>query len=196
MQTLFSTSNVEPRLRFDYWHDVACKELIQHDSVPDDRMAFSAILRRGTLSAAEVILYDHSAETVSHSLRHVTSADTGHLFLCRLGLGRFRLDQVDRTGVLESGDMVLLDPRLTYAAAFPESSRVLVLKLPRLLVTDRLGDVRELLACPIKRGPGEKAMLSGLLATLPNHLDSLDGPTSGLTTDYLLGLLAHAVGRA
>jgi hypothetical protein len=37
LKTIFSTTGVHARERFDYWHDVACKNLVEHDSNPECR---------------------------------------------------------------------------------------------------------------------------------------------------------------
>src|ERR1700761_849793 len=49
VQTLFSTSNIHPRDRFDYWHSLACKMIVDHVSRPECREAFEAELQWGTL---------------------------------------------------------------------------------------------------------------------------------------------------
>jgi hypothetical protein len=38
MQTLFSTRAAHPRERFDYWHEVARKNIVYHDVQPDNRL--------------------------------------------------------------------------------------------------------------------------------------------------------------
>jgi hypothetical protein len=42
MQPLFSTRDGHPRERFDYWHEVARKNIVYHDDVqPDNRFEIS-----------------------------------------------------------------------------------------------------------------------------------------------------------
>jgi AraC family transcriptional activator of tynA and feaB len=195
MQTIFSTSDVEPQHRFDYWHSVACEQLNNHDAVPDDPMAFTANLKYGTLGDIELILSDNSPMKASHTLHHIAGRDTEHMFLCRQVVGRVHLEQAGRSILLESGDVVLLDPWLPGTAIYPDSSRLLILKMPRRLLNDRLGDPRDLIARPIKRTRGESVLMSTFLATLPNHVANLDKATTRIAIEYLLGLLARALGR-
>ena len=42
MQRLFSTDDVQPRERFDYWHQIACRNILNHDSRPENQSAFHA----------------------------------------------------------------------------------------------------------------------------------------------------------
>ena len=44
METVFSTSEVHVRDRFDYWHDVACRSIVNHDSRPECRLTFNAAI--------------------------------------------------------------------------------------------------------------------------------------------------------
>jgi hypothetical protein len=57
VQTLFSTNNVHPRDRFDCWHSIACKTVINHDSRPECRASFQAELQWGTLGDLELVLF-------------------------------------------------------------------------------------------------------------------------------------------
>ena len=61
MKTIFSTDEVHPRDRFDYWHSVACRTLVVHDSTPTCRQTFSAQLRRGALAEIGLFVFDTDA---------------------------------------------------------------------------------------------------------------------------------------
>jgi AraC family transcriptional activator of tynA and feaB len=50
MKKLFSTADVHRRDRFDYWHNVACKTLVDHLSKPECRQTFEAQIETGTLA--------------------------------------------------------------------------------------------------------------------------------------------------
>ncbi len=70
MERLFSTAEVHPRDRFDYWHSVACKNLIAHDSRPECRHAFQAEMHSGALADLSLVLFENSPMSVSHTQRH------------------------------------------------------------------------------------------------------------------------------
>jgi hypothetical protein len=97
--------------------------------------------------------------------------------------------------MLESGDMVLIESQLPFSGAYLDASRGMVVKLPRRVFVDHVGDPGELVARRIRRTPGSAALLSGLLSILPNHASALKSPTSEMTFDYLLSLFAQVVGR-
>jgi len=60
MKNLFSTADVHRRDRFDYWHNVACKTLVDHSSKPECRQTFEAQIETGTLADIELILFENS----------------------------------------------------------------------------------------------------------------------------------------
>ncbi len=57
MERLFSTAQVHPRDRFDYWHNVACRGLIVHDATPECRPTFQAELHSGALADLGLVLF-------------------------------------------------------------------------------------------------------------------------------------------
>lgn len=190
MQTIFSTSDVEPRYRFDYWHSIACQRIINHNSVPVHRDDFRADLKCGTLGEIEFVQFENSPMSVTHRLDHVSDADAGFLYICRQAVGRLSLQQNGQSVVLGSGDLVLLEPRLPYTAAFADNSRMLVAKIPRAVMTDHLRNYRPLIGHAIRRASAEVAMTSTFMATLPNHVDRLGPAASQLASDYLLKMFA------
>lgn len=128
MQTIFSTDDVHPRDRFDYWHRIACKTIVEHDCRPECRTNFNATLQGGSLGDLGLLLFENSPMEVS---KNRAAAD--ELFVCRQMAGRLAVEQSGREAVLDAGDMTLLDPLLPYTAKFFPGSKLLVLKLPRRL---------------------------------------------------------------
>lgn len=195
MQTIFSTSDVDPRHRFDYWHGVASEKLIRHDATPLDAAHFRAEMKYGTIGEVELAQFDTSPIRIARQYRHIADPETENLFLVRQISGRFSLEQSGRSAMLESGDMVLIESALPSIGGYLDYSRALSIKLPRRMLLDHLGDTSDLVARPIRRTGGAAALLSSLVATLPSHAGRLDAPTGKITIDYLLRLLARAVDR-
>lgn len=151
MQTLFSTSNIHPRDRFDYWHSVASKTLVDHDSRPECRETFEAELQWGTLGDLGLVLFKNSPMDISNP-----RATTNELFVCRQMAGEVALEQNSREVILESGDITLLDPLLPYSGRFFSGSKLLVVKIPRRLLEARIGKTRQMTARRIRPLAAEK----------------------------------------
>ncbi len=74
LERLFSTHDVHPRERFAYWHDVACKTLVNHHSKPHGQQPFHAHLEAGSLADIGLVQFETSALTVHRTQRHVALA--------------------------------------------------------------------------------------------------------------------------
>ncbi len=93
MQKLFSTQELHPRDKFDFWHDVACKSIVDHSSRPQSRREFWAELEHGSFADIDLILFENSPMEISHTKRHVASSNNDHLFICRQITGALALEQ-------------------------------------------------------------------------------------------------------
>jgi AraC family transcriptional activator of tynA and feaB len=196
VKTLFSTTEVHPRDRFDYWHDVACKNIVDHDSKPERRQTFRAELQSGALANIDLVLFENSPMTVLHTVRHVAHANTDEIFVCRQVAGALALEQDSREVILESGDITLLDPRLPYIGRFSAGSRLLVLKVSRRLLEARVGETRGMTARSIKPSEPEGGLTSAFLAMLPTHTDGLDSAAEEIVKDQVLDLIAVSLAKA
>lgn len=87
MKTVFSTNHVHARDRFDFWHGVACKNLVDHNSLPECRLTFGAHIETGYLGNLELVLFRNSPMKVSHTARHIANAKSDHVFVCRQAAG-------------------------------------------------------------------------------------------------------------
>ncbi|MDB5395553.1 MAG: AraC family transcriptional regulator [Rhodospirillales bacterium] len=195
MKTIFSTAQVHPRDRFDCWHSVACKDLVPHDSKPENRETFQAELRSSTLARIGLILFKNSPMKVSHTARHIALAGNDNLFICRQFGGETRLEQYNRQVVLETGDFLLLDPRIPYAGTFSEGSQLLVLKVPRALMEARIGQTREVAAYGIKPLSAETNLISTHIALLSTKEEPLSTATEWVVERQVLDLVAIALNK-
>ncbi|HYZ34149.1 MAG TPA: helix-turn-helix domain-containing protein [Crenalkalicoccus sp.] len=196
MKTLFSTSDVHPRDRFDYWHSVACKKVAHHDARPECRENFAAELQSGGLADIGLVLFENSPMSITHTARHAAHAEADELFVCRQVAGALALEQVSREVVLEAGDTTLLDPRLPYTGKFSAGSKLLVLKVDRRALEARLGGTREITARPIRPLEAESSLASAFLAMLPTHAGKLGATAEGILREQALDLVALSVAKA
>ena len=195
MKTVFSTEHVHPRDRFDFWHDVARKDVVDHESTPKCRDTFRAQLRAGTVGAIGLVSFQNSDMRVTHTRRHIAHANPDELFVCRQSGGKIALEQDGRHVVLGVGEITLIDPTLPYEGQFSEASDVLILKVPRQLMEARLGKTREMTARAIKPRTAETSLLSASLAMLPYHTDDLSSAAEALLEPHLLDLITLSIGR-
>jgi AraC family transcriptional activator of tynA and feaB len=189
VEKLFSTDNVHPRDRFDYWHSVACEHLVTHHSRPECRGSFAAELEAGSLIGIGLVLFMNSPMTVSHTTRHIAHARDDDLFICRQVAGRLAVEQERREVVLDAGAMTLLDPMMPYRAKFGSGSKMLVLKIPRRSLQARVGRTREMVARSVAPAAGA-SLVSSFVDLLPTHADKLSVREKAVVENLTLDLLA------
>jgi AraC-like DNA-binding protein len=194
VKTIFSTDEVHPRDRFDYWHSVACRTIVAHDSTPTCRQTFHAELRRGALAQIGLLQFDADGFHFSRGGRHSESDD---LLICRQLSGRMMLEQCGREVVLNAGSFLLLDPRVPYSGSLSSLASQLVLRVPRHFLESRLGRAPHIMSVAVAPVPGEAALTSSLLAMLPDVADGLTkGAPEELVREQMLDLVALSVGKA
>lgn len=190
MDTIFSTDEVHPRDRFDYWHDVACKTIVEHDSRPEHRTRFAARIRAASVGNSDVVLFSNSPMTVAHNTRHLANTRDDQIFLCKQITGKLQLEQDARDCLLTPGCLTLLDPRLPYNGAFSGNSELLVWKLPRRELEARLGLTRAFVGHRLAPGDGFSAFLASYVSLVRDHVENIPLGGAGQIESQLLDLTA------
>jgi AraC family transcriptional activator of tynA and feaB len=190
VKTLFSTNEVHPRDRFDYWQSVARASLVDHNSWTECRRAFNAEIQAGALANIEIVLFENSPMDVAHTSHHVSQAKTDDLFVCRQVAGKLELEQHGNNVLLESGDIALLDPMLPYVGRFSSGSKLLVLKVPRPSLEARIGNIRQMVARSIKPLNAESRLTSSFLAMLPPSAGNMSAIAEETVSNQTLDLIA------
>jgi AraC family transcriptional activator of tynA and feaB len=191
MRRIFSTDGLPPRERYDCWHEVVCKHVVPHDSVPDCRTTFEATLDAAILADLSLVSFEVGKLTVAHGRQHVDS-NAEELILVRQSKGQMVLNQSGRTVALAPAEMMLLDPRQLYRCRLGEGSGFLVAKFPRRNLIDRVGKIEPHIAQRLSTEPGESGLLSDFFRALPAHAEAL-GVSARRVSDQLLDLLAASL---
>jgi AraC family transcriptional activator of tynA and feaB len=190
MMKLFSTGDVHPRDRFDYWHSVACNNLVGHSSTPECRQTFAAEIETGMLADIELVLFENSPMNVARTAKHIAQSQGDELFVCRQAAGLLALEQDGRQLVLGAGDVTLLDPLLPYGARFSGGSKLLVVKVPRRELAARIGKIREMIAIALKPSEAGHRWTSSSLAMLPNVAGRMTPAAEEVAKNQILDLIA------
>lgn len=196
METIFSTQEVHPRERFDFWHSVACKAITNHDSEPDMRPNFEAEIEVGALGNLELILFRNSPMQVSHTAAHASCAKSDHLFVCRQLSGEVILEQDTREIMLSAGSLTLLDPLLPYKGKFLRDSKMLVVKAPRRELEARLGRTQDMVARLIEPNTARDGLTSSVTALLPSLARETRSVGESIISSSVLDLVAVSLAKA
>lgn len=195
MRTLFSTAGLHPRHRFDFWHEIACKSIVAHNSNPECRNDFRAEIRSDTIGCLGLVIFENSPMTIQRTARQA-NVGPRELFICRQMAGSVALEQDCRDVLLEPGDITLIDPLRPYAGQFFTGSRMLVLKVPRASLEARIGRAREMTACSVKPLEAEDRFASAYLALLAAHGSSNGSALGQMMESQVLDCVAMSLGKA
>jgi AraC-like DNA-binding protein len=188
MKRIFSTDDLEPRDRYDCWHEVICKYIIPHDSVPDCRQSFAASLDAAELADVALVSFASGPMTCMYETHHI-DALVDELILVRQMRGQMVLNQGERTVNLEPGEMTLVEPRQAYRARLAPDTSILVAKIPRRNMIERVGRIDRFVARTLSADVGQTGLLSDFMSVLPAHAEALSA-TAAQVADQLLDLLA------
>lgn len=139
MEVLFSSSDVQPRQRFAHWHDVACRRILGHEGRPRDPLHFGARIEFAGLDECELIRLDNAPMDVCRSARVIERFPSDFALVCRQISGTLHFEQGSRVATSAAGDFLFVDGQRPYAASFPLSSQMLVVKVPRPLLEAYMG---------------------------------------------------------
>jgi AraC family transcriptional activator of tynA and feaB len=195
VKKLFSTEVVHPRDRFDYWHEVACKNIVEHNSRPECRHSFKADIDSGMLADIGILCFRNTPMDVSRTTRHIGRARADSLFICRQVAGTLALQQESREITLKAGDLTLVDPMLPYAGRFSAGSTLLLLKVPSRALETRVGATRGMVARLIKPQEAENSLTSDFLAMLPASIGRMNTTAEHLIRDQVLDMIAMSLSK-
>jgi AraC-like DNA-binding protein len=196
MHKLFSTNDVHPRDRFDYWHSIACKSIVEHESQPECATTFQAEIRSGVLGNMALVLFENAPMSATRTAQQTAGAPTDDLFVCQQLAGNLWLEQHDREATLGPGDMTLLDPMHPYDCKFLTSSRLLLLKVPRRAFEVRLGKARDMVAIPLRSTRPDSSLTAGFLRLLPEHAGRLSSHGEQAAGEHALDLFVVSLASA
>ncbi|UPJ76154.1 helix-turn-helix domain-containing protein [Bradyrhizobium sp. 187] len=196
METIFSTRRIHRRDKFDHWHSVACKQIVDHDSRPEARLSFDAEVELGRLCKLELILFSNSPMQISHTAAHASRTKSDHVFVCRQLSGSVLLDQEYREITLAAGSVVLLDPLLPYSGKFLQDSKMLVVKVPRRQLEARLGKIRNMVTRLIPPARAQDRLTSMVMGMLPSLASQMNSISDQLVGNHVLDLIAVSLAKA
>jgi AraC-like DNA-binding protein len=195
METCFSTDTVHARDRFDYWHSVACKKIVNHDCRPDDRLNFAAEIQAATLKTVELVQFSNSPMQVSHTLAQVRDTSPEWVFICCQLSGRAVISQNGNEADLLPGTLALVEPLLPYGARFLQGSKMLCIKVPRRELRARVGRNRELAARLVTADRVDDALTLSLTAMLPMLAGKIASVTAEMVESHALDLIGLSIAR-
>lgn len=159
----FSTAELPPHRRLDYWNDLTGSAFTPLVTEPVDRRAFVGRLTRTQVGEIRLAEARSEPAIVRHSRQHVARTRDALFMLCLQLDGVSINRQQGREAVLRYGDFHLLDSSRPYEVSFPQSNRMLVLSVPHPELARRMPNPESVVGIAMSGKSGVSGLLSSLL---------------------------------
>jgi AraC family transcriptional activator of tynA and feaB len=159
----FSTAELPPHRRLDYWNDLTGSAFTPLVTDPVDRRAFVGCLTRTQVGEIRLAEARSEPAIVRHSRQHVARTRDALFMLCLQLDGVSVNRQQGREAILRYGDFHLLDSSRPYEVSFQQSNRMLVLSVPHPELTRRMPNPESVVGIAMSGKSGVSGLLSSLL---------------------------------
>jgi AraC family transcriptional activator of tynA and feaB len=196
MQPCFaSTSAVAPRERFDYWHDVVCRNLVDLDYRLIGEGQFDATFHAMPVNALQLCRIQASPHSAVRSSAGISRTESASVVFNFVLSGSLIAEQDGRVARLKVGDGALCDADRPYKLVSSEAFEIASIRIPRQSVASRVGHLHRLSAYNFsERGelaPMVFAYLSRLVDRAPNLGGSAGLKVSQNFTELLIAMVAE-----
>ncbi|WKX27646.1 helix-turn-helix domain-containing protein [Tatumella ptyseos] len=148
MITQFTTAQLPPKERHDYWQEVVCNTFVPLACTLNDMNDFSASLEIRELAEVKVVSIEASPQLVERGKEHRFSCSDEYILLSLAQRGRAGIRQDNREVTLSAGEFSLYDTRKPYQLSFTDPFKQIVVRIPYKAVIDRTGPIDHLTARP------------------------------------------------
>jgi AraC-like DNA-binding protein len=196
MSTLLSLSEVHPRDRIAYWHDVACKAFVGHECRVASPATFSATIGRARLGELGFVTTDsRGLDRVERTARDIARGDDDVFLLCVQLHGSSTLRQDGRETVIHPGDFALLDAQRPYLCHYGHRRQITV-KIPHRSLKARVGSSANLTARAVRGSDGIGGLTTGYVKLIPERVGALQPAAQTQIAEHVLDLAALALATA
>jgi AraC-like DNA-binding protein len=186
-------SDVHPRDRVSYWHEVACKTFVRHEGRVAAPSNFDATLQLATLGDIGVVsIESRGLDAVERTRRTIAQGDDDVFLLVVQVRGSATLQQDGRQTVIHPGDFALLDAQRHYVCNYRDRKQI-TLKIPHRALKSRLASSTHLTAHPVRNSSALGALAFSYIRMLPQCIADLQGTARGRISEHVLDLTALAL---
>jgi len=190
-----STAGVPPRERFDYWHDVVGRNLVDLDYRLIGEGQFDATISATPMSALQLCRIQASPHSATRSSAGISRAESESIVFNFVLSGSLVAEQDGRVARLKVGDGALCDADRPYRLHSAEAYELASIRIPRQSVTSRVCHLNRLSAYNFsERGelaPMVFAYLSRMVDRAPNLSGSAGIRVSQNFAELLIAMVAE-----
>jgi AraC family transcriptional regulator, positive regulator of tynA and feaB len=188
-----STANVSPRDRFDYWHDVVCRNLVDLDYRLLGKGQFDATLHNISVGSLHLCRIQASPHVAERSVARISNASNSALVLNFVLSGSLIAEQDGRTTLLKPGDGALCDTDRPYRLHLDEAFDLACIRIPREFMACRVSHLNRMSARNFSEHCQLAPMAFAYLSRLVERAPNLTGRSSVTVSQNFIELLVALV---
>lgn len=196
LQCIASTAGVAPLEKFDFWHDVVCRNLVDLDYSLVDRTPFEAMFSGTTVDAINVSTIKATAHRVSRSATSISRLGAEALVFNFVLSGQLIAEQDGRLTTIGVGEGLCCDARRPYSLQFDQPFEIACVRLPHQALCHEIAGLQRVTATNFNTAtqlcPLVFSYLSGLMQRAGSISDSSSRRISNSFIELVAAMLAEA----
>jgi AraC family transcriptional regulator, positive regulator of tynA and feaB len=191
-----TTAGLADRDKFDFWHDVVCRTVVDLECRPQGKDQFDASVQGVRFNAFSLSSIEATAHRVSRLPSGISRSGSDALIFNFVVAGRALAEQDGRSVVLGPGDGAVCDAERPYTLRFDNAFKVLAVKLPRAALSHRAASVHRVTALSLAESGQLCPILFAYLVGLTERAAHLGASSADKVTGNFVDLLGAALDEA
>lgn len=189
----FSTSDVHPREKADYWRAIASEVFLELDCTPSDRAGFKASLETVSLPGIGLTTVATDRCLVRRDAGAIGRSGADDMLFSVQMSGSVRLEQGCDSVFLRPGDYHLYDGSRPYLIEVLEPGSQIVAKIGRAHLERRVGRIRSCTPAPAGARGVAFDLAARFWSMLPDRVEGMHDTLARRIADNALDLLSTAI---
>jgi len=184
-----TTVGIAPSEKFDYWHDVVRRNLVDLDYELVGAAPFEATFSGVELAGLSVSHIQATAHNAVRTKDSISRVDNNSLVFNFVLSGRFSAVQDGRSTMLRAGEASVCDASRPYSLHFNEPFEIANIQVPRQALSRSIGGLSRLMVVNLAKGSQILPIAFSYLAHLMERAPMLDGTIRAKISQNLVDLL-------
>lgn len=191
-----STAGLANRDKFDFWHSVVCRTVVDLECRPQGKNEFDASVQSVRFDAFNLSAIEATAHSVSRLPSGISRSGSDALIFNFVVAGRGLAEQDGRSVVLCPGDGAVCDAERPYKLRFDDAFKVLAVKLPKAALSHRAASVHRVTALSLAESGQLCPIVFAYLVGLTERAAHLGASSAEKVTGNFIDLLGAALDEA
>ena len=185
-----TTVGLAPREKFDYWHDVVCRNLVDLDYERVGAEPFEATFSGTKLAALNISRIQAAPHNAARTKEGIARIGSDSLVFNFVMSGRLCAEQDGRATILGVGEGAVCDAQRPYFLHFDEPFEIACIQVPRQALSRSIGGLQRLMAINFGQKGQICPIVFGYVVHLMERAPMLEGAMSDKISQNFIELLS------